>query len=55
MSDSDLSNLRTTLDEFALRGHTALLPDLQVTQNLFGFLTEEAAKKVGRTLNMLLG
>jgi len=55
MSDSDLSNLRTTLDEFALRGRTALLPALQVTQNLYGYLQEETAIEIGRALNMLLG
>ena len=55
MSDFDFFNLRTTLDEFAPKDCTALLPALQAIQNLYGYLPEEAAIEVVRTLNMLLG
>ena len=40
---------------FTAQGRTALLPALQATQNLYGYLHEEATIEVERALNMLLG
>ena len=54
-SDYYLAPFRNALIDFAPQGRTALLPALQATQNLNGYLPEEAAIEVGRTLNLLLG
>ena len=55
MSDFDLALFRNAIIDFTAQGRTALLPALRATQNLYGYLPEEAAAEVVRTLNMLHG
>jgi len=50
-----LAPFRNVLIAFTPQGRTTLLPTLQVTQNLSGYLQEETAIEVVHTLNMLLG
>ncbi|MGB6420427.1 MAG: hypothetical protein WBD56_09685 [Anaerolineales bacterium] len=55
MSDFDLALFRNAIIDFTAQGRKALLPALRATQNLYGYLPEEAAIEVVRTLNMLQG
>jgi NADH-quinone oxidoreductase subunit F len=52
MSNPDLSRLLERLSVFAPLGRTALLPALQATQALYGYIPEAAAEEIGRQLGV---
>jgi NADH-quinone oxidoreductase subunit F len=54
MSETELTNLRLRLEELAPGGRTALMPALHLAQSLFGYISEQLAAEVGRTLGIPL-
>jgi NADH-quinone oxidoreductase subunit F len=54
MSDFDLNPLVDRLAQYAPQGRSALLPALQAAQDLYGYLPEEVAAEVSRSLNVPL-
>ncbi len=54
MSNFDLDPLRSILNDFAPSGESALLPALQSAQSIYGYLPEEVAAEIGRTLKVPL-
>jgi len=54
MSETDLTTLRLRLEELTPQGRAALMPALHLAQSLFGYLPEQVAAEVGRTLGVPL-
>lgn len=54
MSEIDLSLLSPVLNQYSPQGRTALLPTLHATQDLFGYIPQEAAREIGKALGVPL-
>jgi NADH-quinone oxidoreductase subunit F len=54
MTDIDLTMLDARLAELASQGRTALLPALHAAQDLYGYLPEPVAAKIGQALGVPL-
>jgi NADH-quinone oxidoreductase subunit F len=54
MPEVDFAPLRTALADFAPQGRSGLLPALQATQALYGWISEPIAAEISRALNVPL-
>jgi NADH-quinone oxidoreductase subunit F len=54
MHDIDLSPLQSVLNRYGSQGRTALLPALQATQEIYGYIPEPAAASIAAVLHVPL-
>ncbi len=54
MSEIDLAPLKSALESYVPLGRSGLLPALHATQNLYGWISEEAAAEVAKSLRVPL-
>ena len=54
MSEIDLAPLKSALESYVPLGRSGLLPALHATQNIYGWISEEAAAEVAKSLRVPL-